>query len=178
MSGATPSQTVGPFFSFGLRWLESTQLVEADHPERIVIQGSVLDGDGIGVPDALIETFQADSAGDFGPVPDRDWHGFGRILTTEDGRFAFTTVKPGPLPTSDGAMEAPHLTVSVFARGLLQRAITRIYFPDEEIANQMDPVLKTIAPERRSTLLARAADGHLSFDIHLQGETETVFFNC
>ncbi len=144
-----------------------------------MIQGSVLDGNGIGVPDALIETFQADGAGDFGPAPDRDWHGFGRILTAEDGRFAFTTVKPGPLPTSDGAMEAPHLTVSVFARGLLQRVIARIYFPDEEMANQMDPVLKTIAPERRSTLLARAAaDGPLSFDIHLQGENETVFFNC
>jgi protocatechuate 3,4-dioxygenase, alpha subunit len=178
MSGATPSQTVGPFFSFGLRWLESTQLVGPDHPARIVIQGAVLDGDGIGVPDALIETFQADGAGNFGPASDSNWLGFGRILTDEDGRFAFTTVKPGLSPTGDGATEAPHLTVSVFARGLLQRVITRIYFPDEEVANQMDPVLNTITPERRSTLLAVAADGRLSFNIHLQGENETVFFNC
>jgi protocatechuate 3,4-dioxygenase alpha subunit len=178
MSGTTPSQTVGPFFSFGLRWLETTQLIGPDHPERIVIQGSVLDGDGIGVPDALVETFQADSAGEFRPASGRDWLGFGRILTSQVGRFSFTTVKPGPLRTSDGAMEAPHLTVSVFARGLLQRVITRMYFPDEEVANQMDPVLETIAPERRSTLLARSGDGQLSFDIHLQGENETVFFNC
>jgi len=178
VSGATPSQTVGPFFSFGLRWLESTQLVGTDHPERVVIQGSVLDGAGTGVPDALVETFQADSAGEFGPVPERDWYGFGRILTNDEGQFAFTTVKPGPLTGSDGTMGAPHLSVSVFARGLLQRVITRIYFPDEELANQLDPVLKTIAPERRSTLVARAADGGLWFDIHLQGEDETVFFNC
>jgi protocatechuate 3,4-dioxygenase alpha subunit len=178
MSGATPSQTVGPFFSFGLGWLESTQLVEPAHPQRIVIDGSVIDGDGVGVPDALVETFQADPGGDFGPASERGWLGFGRILTDEGGRFAFTTAKPGALRTDDGATEAPHLTLSVFARGLLQRVITRIYFPDEEVANEMDPVLKTIAPERRPTLLARAADGRLSFDIRLQGENETVFFNC
>jgi len=178
MTGATPSQTVGPFFSFGLRWLETTELIGPDHAERIVFQGSVLDGDGVGVPDALVETFQADSAGDFRPVSGPDWLGFGRILTGQDGRFGFTTVKPGPLRTSNGATEAPHLTVSVFARGLLQRVITRIYFPDEEVANQIDPVLEMIVPERRSTLVARAADGRLLFDIHLQGENETVFFNC
>jgi protocatechuate 3,4-dioxygenase alpha subunit len=178
MNGATPSQTVGPFFSFGLDWLETTQLVAPDHPERIVIQGAVFDGDGVGVPDALIETFQADAAGDFGPASDGDWLGFGRILTTGEGRFALTTVKPGPLTTNDGATEAPHLTVSVFARGLLQRVITRIYFPDEEVANDMDPVLQTITPERRPTLLARTTDGALAFDVHLQGENETVFFNC
>jgi protocatechuate 3,4-dioxygenase alpha subunit len=177
MNLGTPSQTVGPFFSFGMRWLETTALVDRDDTNAVVIRGTVLDAEGKGVPDALIETFQADSAGGFEPG-NSGWTGFGRILTSENGDFAFTTVKPGATVADAGIRQAPHIAVSVFARGLLQRVITRIYFPDEEAANNEDPVLSGIEPERRSTLVAHSVDDHLHFDVRLQGEGETVFFNC
>lgn len=179
MSSVTPSQTVGPFFAFGLRWLESTRLAPPDHPHLRIIEGTVFDGDGVGVPDALIETFQADAAGRFGSAADEGWTGFGRLLTDQAGRFSLTTVKPGAPPAAGNVAEAPHIAVSVFARGLLQRVISRIYFPDEEEANGADSVLQSIEPARRSTLVARAVDeNRVSFDVHLQGEHETVFFNC
>lgn len=179
MSLATPSQTIGPFFAFGLRWLESAQLVAPDHPRALHVDGFVFDGDGAGVPDAVVEVFQADEEGRFAPHAEAaGWTGFGRILTAPDGEFSLTTVKPASIPRADGLVEAPHICVSIFARGLLQRVITRVYFPDERTANDADPVLRSVAPERRATLVARGRGGHLHFDIHLQGEAETVFFNC
>jgi len=105
------------------------------------------------------------------------FRGFGRCPTDTDGRFWFRTLKPGPLPAEDGTVEAPHIDVSVFARGLLNRLVTRMYFPDEQEANEADPVLRTLEPERRSLLLLRPeSDGTLRFDVRLQGETETPFF--
>jgi protocatechuate 3,4-dioxygenase alpha subunit len=147
----------------------------------------LLDGNGDPVPDGLIETWQPDPDGRFDHPDDPrgaakpaipGFRGFGRSATDEHGRFAVLTVKPGALPAPGGGVEAPHIDVSVFARGLLDRVVTRIYFPDEVEANAADPVLASIDDARlRSTLLAVAcADGGLRFDIHLQGADETAFF--
>ena len=189
--GLTPSQTVGPYLTIGLAAADrpgsavGPNVVPPGTPGRIVISGSVVDGDGAGLPDALVETWQADPAGRFASaegglaasaVP--GFIGFGRAATGQDGGYAIATVKPGRLPTGDGRYEAPHLDVSVFARGLLDRVVTRIYFADEEAANATDPVLTSLPePQRAATLLATpTADGY-RFDVHLQGDRETVFFD-
>jgi protocatechuate 3,4-dioxygenase alpha subunit len=136
------------------------------------IGGRVLDGAGEPVPDALVETWQADPAGRF----TSGFRGFGRCPTDAGGRWAIRTVKPGPVPAPDGGTEAPHLDVSVFARGLLHRVVTRIYFPDEAEANAADPVLRSV-PDRegRARLVAVPEGDGLRFDIHLQGDQETPF---
>src|SRR5262249_37999362 len=145
------------------------------------ITGRLLDGAGEPVPDGMIETWQADPDGGFGHPDDprgataNGFRGFGRSLTDSDGRFAIPTVKPGPLPAQDGGPEAPHLDVSVFARGLLDRLVTRIYFPGDP-ANDTDPVLSTVDPARRATLVAESTVEGYRFDIRLQGPDETVFF--
>jgi protocatechuate 3,4-dioxygenase alpha subunit len=184
--GLTPSQTVGPFLSIGLNWDDGPDVVAADLPGAIQIFGHLYDGNGDGVPDGLIETWQADGDGRFAHDDDprtatttdpAGFRGFGRSATDADGRWQVTTVKPGPLPTPDGAIEAPHLDVSVFARGLLDRVVTRIYFADEDTANASDPVLSTVDPARRATLIAAPVGDMLQFDIHLQGPDETVFFD-
>jgi protocatechuate 3,4-dioxygenase alpha subunit len=180
--GTTPSQTVGPFFAFALPYEGGDRLVPGDAQGAIRIAGTVRDGAGAPVADALLETWQADAAGRYAhPEDDREaapgFTGFGRAATDEAGRFAFTTIKPGRVPGPDGRPQAPHIAVSVFARGLLQRLVTRIYFPDEEAANAADPVLTAVAdPAARATLIAVPEDGGLRFDIHLQGERETAFF--
>lgn len=182
---STPSQTVGPYLHIGLLWADGPYVVPDDTPGAFWLRGRVFDGDGAVVPDALVETWQADPDGRFdhpddprGARPARlpGFRGFGRCATDEQGGYAVRTVKPGPLPAPEGGTEAPHLDVSVFARGLLHRVVTRVYFPDEAAANAADPVLGTVAPERRATLVARPAPDGLVFDIHLQGEHETVFF--
>ncbi len=187
----TPSQTVGPFLAIGLPWPDGPFVVQEGTPGAITITGLVLDGSGDPVPDALVETWQADADGRFahpddprGPVQaDRakpGFRGFGRSATDQDGRFRIVTIRPGPLPCPAGGTEAPHVDVSVFARGLLDRVVTRIYFADEAKANAADPVLSAIAePERRETLLATPGDlaGEFRFDIRLRGERETVFFD-
>ena len=189
--GITPSQTVGPFLAIGLPWPDGPYVVPADTPGAIVISGRVLDGVGQPVPDALVETWQAapDSGFDHPDDPrgraaakPEGFRGFGRCPTDEAGRYQIVTVRPGPLPTPDGGTEAPHLDVSVFARGMLDRVVTRIYLPDEAEANAADPVLASIAdPRRRATLEASAESasppGEFSFDIRLQGDKETVFFD-
>lgn len=190
--GITPSQTVGPFLAIGLPWPDGPFVVAPGHPGAIVIEGRVLDGAGQPVPDALVETWQADPASRFDhpddprgrAVPPAGFRGFGRSATDSAGNYRIVTLRPGPLPSPDGGIEAPHLDVSVFARGLLNRVVTRIYFSDEAEANAADPVLASIADaERRATLLAVAspglpgADNHFTFDIRLQGEHETVFFD-
>jgi protocatechuate 3,4-dioxygenase, alpha subunit len=178
----TPSQTIGPFFSHALPWPGGPEVVPADHPGAVRIEGRVYDGAGQPVPDAMVETWQADPEGRFAHPEDPSggagvtFRGFGRSLTDADGRYGIVTLKPGPVPGPDGA-QAPHVDVSVFARGLLHRLVTRVYFPDERERNAADPVLASIEdPERRATLVAVADGDALRFDIHLQGEHETVFF--
>jgi protocatechuate 3,4-dioxygenase, alpha subunit len=158
--GLTPSQTVGPFFWFGLCERPCNVLA----PGGLRIEGRVFDGAGDPVPDAMVETWQADEHGEYRPD-----FGWGRCGTDADGRFSLTTAKPGRVDA-----QAPHLEVLVFARGLLKPLLTRLYFPDED--NAADPVLAAVEPERRSTLVALADGDRLRFDVHLQGERETVFF--
>ena len=146
------------------------------------LTGRVTDGEGAPVPDAVIETWQADPDGRYDHPEDprgaaTGFRGFARAPTDADGRFAIHTVKPGPVPGAGGALQAPHLEMSVFARGLLNRVVTRVYFADEAAANASDPVLADVAEDRRPTLLAEpAADGGYRFDVRLQGADETVFF--
>ncbi|MGM1065225.1 protocatechuate 3,4-dioxygenase subunit alpha [Saccharothrix sp. Mg75] len=180
----TPSQTVGPFFRHGLVWEDGPHVVPEGTPGAFWVTGTVFDGAGAPVPDAVVETWQADPDGRFdhpddprGAVARADFRGFARSATDPDGRFGVFTVKPGPLPAGDGPPEAPHLDVSVFCRGMLVRLVTRTYFPDEE-ANAADPVLTSIDdPAARDTLIAASVPGGYRFDIHLQGEHETVFFD-
>ncbi len=163
MPEPTPPQTVGPFFSIGLAWDDGPAVAEPGSEGAIVLRGTVYDGEGAPVPDALIETWQADP-----PPPAR---GFGRCPTDEHGHWEIVTRKPAA-----AGGEAPHVAVAVFARGLLDRVPTRIYFGDEGAANAADPLLAGLEPERRETLIAAAEPGGYRFDIHLQGEHETVFF--
>lgn len=184
----TPSQTVGPYLSLGLTWDDGADVVPAGTPGVLVLGGTVRDGAGEVVTDAVIETWQADPDGRFDHPDDPrgavtpsvpGFRGFGRAPTDAQGRWEIRTVKPGPLPAEDGATQAPHLTVSVFARGLLDRVVTRIYFPDEAAANAADPLLTTVPAPRRDTLVAVPdGPGRLRFDIRLQGEGETVFLAC
>jgi protocatechuate 3,4-dioxygenase, alpha subunit len=170
-AGPTPSQTVGPFFDIGFRWLHRPELVAPSHPDAIRLEGRVLDGRDTPVPDAVIEVFQADAKGRFPPDADEGWCGFGRALSDIEGRFQFVTVKPGAV----GEHDAPHLDLSVFARGLLQRLVTRCYFGDEA-ANATDPLLNEIGEAAASTLVAAAEGRVYRFDVHLQGPKETAFF--
>jgi protocatechuate 3,4-dioxygenase alpha subunit len=178
----TPSQTVGPFLSIGLPWADGPEVVPEDTPGSFVLSGQVLDGEGAPLTDAMVETWQADPAGRFAHPDDPrgaagEFRGFGRCPTDVAGRYWIRTLKPGPLPAPGGAVEAPHLDVSVFARGLLDRLVTRCYFADEVAANGADPVLSTVDPARRGTLLAAAGPDGYHLDIRLQGENETVFFD-
>jgi len=172
--GVTPSQTAGPYLSIGLlRDLVPPTLVDPDSPDAIRIRGRLLDGAGDAVPDGLIEIWQASPAGAYGGG---DFAGFGRTGTEDDGRFEFVTVKPGPVAWPAGGLQAPHIAVGIFARGLLKRVVTRLYFPDEVEANDADPVLSGLPQGRRESLVAIAEDGALRFDIRLQGPQETTFF--
>lgn len=179
MSGLTPFQTVGPFFHFGLSLAGKL----TGKGPRIVIEGAVLDGAGAPVPDAMIETWQADAAGMYrhpehtgATSPDPAFHGFARVATDKDGRFSLETIKPGPVPGPGNRLQAPHLVVGVFARGLLTRLVTRVYF-EGEAANDHDPILELVPPSRVGSLIAkRTGEGRYRFDIVLQGQGETVFF--
>jgi protocatechuate 3,4-dioxygenase alpha subunit len=167
MPGLTPAQTVGPFFAIGLPWEDGPTVVARDAEGAIALRGRVLDGAGDPVPDALVETWQADQEGRFGT----GFRGFGRCPTGPEGEWEIVTLKPGCV---DG--QAPHVAVSVFARGLLHRVVTRIYFGDEAAANASDPLLSRLDEARRATLIAEPEDGGYRFDVHLQGPDETVFF--
>lgn len=173
-AGLTPSQTTGPYLSIGLlRGLVPTILVDPGNPDAIRIRGRLLDGAGDAVRDGLIEIWQASATGANGRP---DFAGFGRSGTADDGRFEFVTVKPGPVAWPAGGLQAPHIAVGIFARGLLKRVVTRLYFPDEIEANDADPVLSGLPPGGRESLIAIAEDGALRFDIRLQGSQETTFF--
>lgn len=181
----TPSQTVGPFFKPALiRTGQESLVTPKSRGERITIEGRVLDGDAAGVSDAMIELWQANADGRYEhpddsqeKLLDPEFHGFGRAATDERGCFRFYTIKPGSVPGPGNLLQAPHINVSIFARGLLKRLVTRIYFADEPL-NTTDAVLNNVAVERRSTLIAHIDQpGILRFDIVLQGENETVFFD-
>jgi protocatechuate 3,4-dioxygenase alpha subunit len=199
----TASQTIGPFFhyaltpeSYGRPGIAGGVLASADtRGERVRIEGRVFDGEGRPMPDALVEIWQANAAGRYDhPADDRPAHGreeaaldpgfrgFGRLGTDADGGFRFETVKPGPVPGRGNTLQAPHINVILCARGMLDHAFTRIYFSDEAEANGNDPVLSAVEAGRRATLVAerRESDGEIvyRFDIRLQGEAETVFFDA
>jgi protocatechuate 3,4-dioxygenase alpha subunit len=175
---------VGPFFAISLPWERGPLAVCEDAPGALGIEGTVYDGAGAPVPDSLIETWQADPEGRFadlrghcGPTALAGFRGFARCSAEAGGgSYVIRTLKPGPLPGPGGATQAPHIDVSVFARGMLQRCVTRLYFADEPAANAVDPVLMSVPAGRRETLLAAPIDGGYRFDIHLQGPNETVFF--
>ncbi len=172
---ATPSQTVGPFFHIGLERIARNDLTHGE-AQSVQISGQVLDGDGKPVIDALIEIWQADSDGDYRS----DFNGYGRIATDDRGAFSFTTIKPGRVPGGDGQLQAPHIAVNVFMRGLLKHLVTRIYFPNEP-SNATDAILQSIPEARRNTLIATPIGGsaqNLAWNIALQGERETLFFDC
>jgi protocatechuate 3,4-dioxygenase alpha subunit len=192
--GITPSQTVGPFFKYGLTpggkydWNDAftNNLVTPDASgERIRLEGRVFDGDGQPVPDAMLEVWQADAQGRFADpqdkraLPNAAFRGFGRCGTDENGAYAFDTIKPGQVADPDGKPQAPHILLAVFARGMLRHLYTRIYLGDEA-ANAADPVLAIVPPERRSTLIAARESGNgnalYRLDLRLQGDNETVFF--
>ncbi len=184
----TPSQTIGPFFKPSLvRSGDETLARRESRGERIVIVGRVLDGDGAPLDDAMVEIWQANAAGRYDhrddlqeKLIDPHFHGFGRGSTDQHGAFRFDTIKPGPVPGAGNIPQAPHINVSLFARGLLKRLVTRIYFPDEP-SNAADAVLNAVPIVRRSTLIARVESTSpqplLRFDIVLQGENETVFLD-
>jgi protocatechuate 3,4-dioxygenase alpha subunit len=180
----TPSQTSGPYLSIGLlRELVTPLAVDPADARAIVISGLLLDGAGEPVPDGMVEIWQANAAGRYAhPADTREevpleegFRGFARSGTVDGGRFELVTVKPGQVPWPGGGLQAPHLEVGVFARGLLKRLATRMYFPDEVEANAADPLLSGLPPHRRETLIAREDGGGLRFDIVLQGPGETVF---
>jgi protocatechuate 3,4-dioxygenase alpha subunit len=185
VAALTPSQTIGPFLHIELPYEGEDKLVAPNHPGAIRLIGRITDGQGDAVDDALVEIWQANAAGRYAHPEDtredlpieNGFTGFGRCATDQEGRYEFLTIKPGPVPGPNGRPQAPHIDVSVFARGLLNRLVTRIYFPDEPEANAADPVLSLIEDEaERDTLVATEADGALRFDIRLQGEGETTFF--
>jgi protocatechuate 3,4-dioxygenase alpha subunit len=203
MSEITPSQTVGPFFAYGLTpynrcdwkpsdiydWKDTvgTNLVTPDASgTRIRIEGCITDGDGAPINDAMIEIWQADSQGRYAsPVdkrsrPNAMFKGFGRSATDKDGVFGFDTIKPGPVPGPDGKQQAPHIVVCIYSRGMLRQVYTRLYFSDEA-TNAADPILALVPEDRRGTLVAHKQAGGgqtlYRFDICMQGENETVFFD-
>ncbi|MFB9262661.1 protocatechuate 3,4-dioxygenase subunit alpha [Bradyrhizobium erythrophlei] len=189
-----PSQTVGPYFKYGLtpggdyEWNDAfnNNLVTSDTSgERIRVEGKVYDGDGAVIPDCMLEIWQADAQGRFSDPqdtraqPNSSFKGFGRVGTDKSGGYAFDTIKPGQVADPDGKPQAPHIVLAVFARGMLLHLYTRIYF-DDEAGNASDPVLALVPADRRATLIAKRKAGSgnavYALDIYLQGDDETVFF--
>ncbi|HTP97996.1 MAG TPA: protocatechuate 3,4-dioxygenase subunit alpha [Casimicrobiaceae bacterium] len=182
----TSSQTVGPYLHIGMAWLVTENLVASGvDGDPIAIEGRVTDGDGMPVSDALVEIWQANAHGryahpqDKGSAPlEANWTGFGRAATDGEGQFRFTTIKPGRVPAPGGGLQAPHIDVTIFMRGMLRHLVTRIYFPGEP-ANDEDAVLQSVPAARRATLVAvpKAGDpAALTWNARLQGADETVFF--
>jgi len=208
--GQTPSQTVGPYFHYGLPWKGGADLVDQSdmgarpdlfpeehyvlnlqgprgpvQGEQIALVGKVIDGDGKIVTDAMVEIWQANAAGRYASLEDAraevplddNFIGFGRSATTVDGEYHFRTIRPGRVPGPGNSLQAPHIAVSVFARGMLKRVTTRLYFEDAA-ENGECPILALVPEERRGSLIAKREDkGRYRLDIVLQGEGETVFFD-
>ncbi|MGG5889314.1 protocatechuate 3,4-dioxygenase subunit alpha [Falsiroseomonas sp. HC035] len=178
MTAATASQTAGPYWHM-IDFPEWADLLRPDGPnagvqgERITLTGRITDGDGAACADALVEIWQAGPDGRYSP----GFHGFGRCASDADGQFRFTTLKPGPVPGPGNATQAPHIALTIFARGLMKHVTTRVYFADEP-RNAEDPILALVPAPRRGTLLARPeAPGTWRLDIRLQGADETVFLD-
>lgn len=181
----TASQTVGPYLHIGLTWLVTDELVGPGVTgDPVTIEGRITDADGKPVDDALVEIWQANAHGRYDHPADTralprepGFRGFGRVPTDAAGGFRFTTIKPGLVPAPGGGMQAPHINVTIFMRGMLKHLKTRIYFPDER-ANESDPVLARVPRERRDTLIATPRrDRALEWNVVLQGPGETVFFD-
>jgi protocatechuate 3,4-dioxygenase alpha subunit len=179
---ATPSQTVGPFFRIGMESLYTPNLAPKA-ADRIAISGRVFDGDGAPVNDAILEIWQANAHGKYAHPDDAralpltaGFTGFGRVPTDAQGMFRFSTIKPGSVPGPGGVAQAPHLVVAVFMRGLLSHLLTRVYFPDEP-RTASDPVLQLVPADRRATLIAMPSAEGLEWNVILQGDNETVFFD-
>lgn len=192
-NGITPSQTVGPFFKYGLTptgeyaWNDAftnSTLTPDVTGDRIRIEGRVFDGDGLAVPDCMLEIWQADAQGRFADpqderaLPNASFRGFARCGTDKEGHYSFDTIKPGAVPGPDGKPQAPHVLLAVFGRGMLRHLYTRIYFSDEA-GNAADPVLALVPADRRVTLTAVRDAGTPVYrlDLRLQGDNETVFFD-
>ncbi|MGY1615522.1 protocatechuate 3,4-dioxygenase subunit alpha [Geodermatophilus sp. SYSU D00691] len=180
--GTTPSATVGPYLAIGLTWPDGVFAAAEGIPGGFWIRGRVFDGAGDVVPDAMVETWQADPDGRFASPEDPrgasaypGFRGYARAQTISGG-FEVFTLKPGRVPDGEGGLQAPHVDVSVFARGLLDRVVTRIYFADEAEANAEDVVLRGLSEQQRRTLVAEPTGDGYRFDVHLQGDDETVFF--
>ena len=182
---SSASQTVGPFFHLGLNYLRRDNLlVPGIDGLKIAIRGRVLDGDAVPVPDALVEIWQADAEGRYSSEPagmgnSAAFKGFGRVATDKNGAFSFVTIKPGRVSGPAGILQAPHIVITVFARGLLKQLVTRLYFPDEP-SNAEDTVLNLVPAERRVTLIAARVAGETNafeWNLILQGRDETVFFD-
>ena len=176
MAAPTPSQTAGPFVAIGTAWATAGATADAGGSGSVVVSGKVFDGAGDPVGDAMMEFWQADAEGRFPPEAPPPWSGFARVLTAPDGSYRLVTVKPG----ASGEGQAPHIDVSIFARGLQQRLVTRAYFSDEGLANATDPVLAALPEAARATLVAELETEEprsvYRLDFWLQGEKETVFF--
>jgi protocatechuate 3,4-dioxygenase alpha subunit len=181
---ASTSQTIGPYLRIGLEWMQIEDLAQRGVAgDRVSIRGRVIDADGKPVNDAAVELWQANSHGRYSHPEDKQdkpldaaFRGYGRSLTDDGGAFRFNTIKPGRVPGPGGKLQAPHLSVTIFMRGLLKQLQTRMYFPDDP-ANAEDPVLALVPAERRSTLIARRNADVLEWNVILQGRNETVFFD-
>ena len=180
---ATSNQTVGPYVHIGFAHLFRNELAPANTPgERVAITGRIVDGDGKPMNDGVVEIWQADAHGRYAHPESRGnaakdaFKGWGRTPTDRDGRFHFSTIKPGRVPVPGGALQAPHLSVLIFSRGLLRHLWTRMYFPDDA-ANAEDPILRLVPHDRRPTLIAQRQGAGLVWNVVLQGADETVFFD-
>jgi len=181
---ASTSQTIGPYLRIDLEWMQIEDMApKGVAGERVSIRGRVVDADGKPVNDAALEIWQANSQGRYAHPEDKQdkpidaaFRGYGRSLTDDNGAFRFNTIKPGRVAGPGGKLQAPHLSVTIFMRGLLKQLQTRVYFPDDP-ANAEDPVLALVPAERRSTLIARRNGEVLEWNVVLQGKGETVFFD-
>jgi protocatechuate 3,4-dioxygenase, alpha subunit len=182
---ASTSQTIGPFLRIGLEWMQIEDLApQGVAGQRLRIEGRIVDAEGNPVNDAAVELWQANSHGKYASPEDAQdkpldsgFRGYGRSLTDDSGRFRFRTIKPGRVPGPEGKLQAPHVLITIFMRGLLKQLVTRMYFPDEP-SNADDPILTLVPPERRATLIAaKTGDGELEWNVKLQGRNETVFFD-
>lgn len=179
-SRLTPSQTIGPFFRYGLQWKDGATLFSDTSQGRAIrVSGVVTDGDALPVADALLEFWQPDSSGNFGAPSEGSCTGFGRVATDESGRFEIRTQYPGAVPGADLKNQAPHIVVVVFARGLLHQLFTRMYFEGEE-TNAGDAVLASCGARGETLLAKRVAgvDEAYVWNLSLQGPKETIFFEC